>query len=443
MMVLPPVEPEYETILERQHILDVLVTQLNTILLQDSLLTLSFMDSTELSVLLDSVIIRQERKDIEEAAQRQQRDAQFTGRNVFEGNNIASAQSGATWYFYNTSAVGAGQSEFIRRWGNRALEDNWRRSNKDAQVAVADNEELTEISQDSVGVQEQSVEDLRAAKKESLYSTIPFTDEARHLADSLIEVSYYTLGNIYDFELREKENAYQTFETLLERYPNTEYKPELLYQLYLIYSDLEHPRAQECRDQLLNDYPNSSYAKTLLNPNFKLEYNALAERMKEEYKTAYNLYRNHYYDSALSIIGQSLAQTPENSYTDNLKLLEILITGQTGNLYNYRFELEKFIKEYPESELNEYAQKLLRTAHELPLQLAQLGGATFKQNLNRDHTFVIVYPTSKFQDGNLARVIARIGVCRPSSRFLREAQVLKPSISGIISSKITRSGRSR
>ncbi|GJM27411.1 MAG: gliding motility protein [Cyclobacteriaceae bacterium] len=403
MMVLPADEPEYENINERQQILEVFVTQLNTIQLQDSLLTLSFMDSTELSVLLDSVIIKEEQRALEEEEKRQQQEAQFSGRNIFNEDNTASVQSGATWYFYNTSAISTGQSEFIRRWGNRPLEDHWRRSNKDAQVAVVDSEEVSEDTSTPEDAEEESIEDIRAARKEALYNTIPFTDEERQTADSLIEISYYNLGNIYDFQLEEKVNAYQTFETMIERYPDTEYKPELLYQLYLIYTDLEHPRAQVCKDLLLNDFPNSSYAKTLLNPQYKLEYDALAESMKEEYKKAYELYRGRHYDSALQITVQALTDTPENSFTDNLKLLEIMIIGQTGNLYNYRFELEKFIKEFPDSELNEYAQKLLRIAHELPLQLAKLGGATFKQNLNRDHLFVIVYPTKRFEDGNLAR----------------------------------------
>jgi hypothetical protein len=65
--------------------------------------------------------------------------------------------------------------------------------------------------------------------------------------------------------------------------------------------------------------------------------------------------------------------------------------------------LQKFLTDFPESELNEYAQKLLRAAHELPLQLARLGGATFEQNLNRDHIFVMVYPTKAFLDGSFAR----------------------------------------
>lgn len=403
MMVLPQDEPEYESIQERQQVLEEFVTQLNTIQLQDSLLALSGMDSLELSALLDTVIIREEQKTLVEEETRQQQQAQFTGSNLFGEPEMLTAQAGSTWYFYNTSAVSAGQSEFIRRWGNRTLEDNWRRSNKDARVLAAREESVNDPGAQSEDDSSENIEDVRAAKKEAYYNTIPFTAEQKQVADSLIEVSYYNLGNIYNFQLNEKVNAYHTFETMIIRYPETSYLPEILYQLYLIYSELEDPLAQINRDRLINEFPHSTYAKTLLNPQFRLEYDALSAKMKEEYRIGYELYQENYYDSALFVINTALTANPENQYSDNLKLLGIMIGGQTGDLFTYRFELEKFIKEYPDSELNEYAQKLLRTAHELPLKLAQLGGATFKQNLNRDHLFVIVYPTQRIQDGNLAR----------------------------------------
>ncbi len=402
MMALPPDEPEYEAIQERQQILEEFVAQLNTIHLQDSLLTLSEMDSLQLSALIDTVIVKEERKALKEEEKRLQQEAQFAGRSVFDEPESLTAQAGATWYFYNTSAVSAGQSEFLRRWGNRPLEDHWRRSNKDAQVLTSNEVIPDQVDSESEEDAEQSVEEIRAAKKEAYYSTIPFTAEQKRVADSLIEVSYYNLGNIYNFQLKEKVNSYQTFETLIERYPTTPYLPEVLYELYLIYSELDNPLAQVSRDRLLNEFPHSTYAKTLLNPQYRQEYDAQAKKMREEYKVAYELYQGHYYDSARVIVETSLATIPENSFTDNLTLLGIMITGQTSDLFSYRFALEKFIKEYPDSELNEHAQKLLRTAHELPLQLAQLGGATFKQNLNKSHLFVIVYPT-KGQELNLAR----------------------------------------
>ena len=44
----------------------------------------------------------------------------------FQGN----IEQEGKWYFYNQAALTFGRTEFRRRWGDRKLEDNWRRSNK-------------------------------------------------------------------------------------------------------------------------------------------------------------------------------------------------------------------------------------------------------------------------------------------------------------------------
>src|SRR5690606_24261650 len=41
------------------------------------------------------------------------------------------------FYFNNTAALSQGFSDFKRRWGNRRLEDNWRRSDKTASEVTA------------------------------------------------------------------------------------------------------------------------------------------------------------------------------------------------------------------------------------------------------------------------------------------------------------------
>ena len=57
------------------------------------------------------------------------------GFNSYEYNkqaqNSLNITSGGGWYFYNPSAISLGYSEFNTRWGNRKLEDNWRRKNKE------------------------------------------------------------------------------------------------------------------------------------------------------------------------------------------------------------------------------------------------------------------------------------------------------------------------
>ena len=431
MMELPQDEPDYLAIQERQTILEDFVNQLNTIQLQDSLLSLAKMDSLSLSALLDTVVIREERARIAEEERLKALQDSGPRRNQNNETTFTAGQpTGATWYFYNTSAISAGQSEFIRRWGNRSLEDNWRRSNKDAQVAAVGNNETTTEGVTTEVEEETSVEDLRAAQKLAYYQTIPFTPLEQQTADSLIEVSYYNLGNIYNFQLQEKLNAAETFETMIDRYPLTEYKPEVLYQLYLIFEDLGTAKAQAYKQQLLTEYPNSTFAKTLVNPNFKQENDALAEQMRKDYRVAYELYKQHYYDSASHILNTSIRQYPENTFTDNLKLLQIIIEGHLNGLHVYRFQLQEFLKTYPDSDVNEYAQLLLKSAQELPLKLAQLGGATFQQNLNDDHIFVLVYPREK-SEGNLAQVIDQFNTANfeeqkltSSSLVFNEAQAL-------------------
>ena len=44
-------------------------------------------------------------------------------------NQSNQAQAGK-WYFYNSTTLSFGYSEFTRKWGKRKLEDDWRRANK-------------------------------------------------------------------------------------------------------------------------------------------------------------------------------------------------------------------------------------------------------------------------------------------------------------------------
>ena len=47
----------------------------------------------------------------------------------FGGGNKYNETKGK-WYFYNVQSLGYGKGEFTRIWGNRPLEDKWRRSDK-------------------------------------------------------------------------------------------------------------------------------------------------------------------------------------------------------------------------------------------------------------------------------------------------------------------------
>ena len=65
-------------------------------------------------------------------AQEEQQKVTNTGSGFFDSGktNKGEDTKSGKWYFYNVQAVGFGEQEFKRIWGNRPLEDNWRLSDK-------------------------------------------------------------------------------------------------------------------------------------------------------------------------------------------------------------------------------------------------------------------------------------------------------------------------
>ena len=74
-----------------------------------------------------------------------------------------------SWYFYNSSLITAGKSEFQRKWGRRKLEDDWRRSDK----ASFSQEDITEGADEEMSEDVPS-EDVEVAEADtSSYSDDP------------------------------------------------------------------------------------------------------------------------------------------------------------------------------------------------------------------------------------------------------------------------------
>ncbi len=401
--VLPPDDERFESVKKRQEILNDFVKQIKTIHLQDSLLKLSEMDSLQLNALLDSVLTAREKARAEEQKrlerQRRQREPNYIARDnnaVFTGQDNPfgqpdQAQGNAannTWYFYNQAIVSAGISEFKRKWGNRPLEDNWRRSKKQAaptfvkETSPAETDTLTTSTEKGTGVE---------AEKQQMLATIPFSDSARAKALKEIETAYFNLGNIYHFQLFEDDNAVKTYNTLLQRFPASEHEPEVLYTLYLIYKDNDAKLAGTYKEKLVNKYPKSLFAKLAENPNYKQESDEATRRLKRMYEIAYQAYKNGNYDQARPLVTRGIELYPDNPFTDKLKILGILVDGKLEGEARYQYELQNFIKQYPESPLRDYAQKLLDAAMNFQVKEAQRSGAKFKTYSDQPHFFILIY----------------------------------------------------
>ncbi|MDA0194757.1 MAG: tetratricopeptide repeat protein [Bacteroidetes bacterium] len=389
---LPKEEPGYQDIAERQKILADFVTQLNTISEQDSLLTLSNLDTAALSAFVDEYIVQKQLEQEEENKKKEKREVSSRRNTAFDNTitQINTSLEGSTWYFYNSSVASQGRSEFTRKWGNRPLEDNWRRSSKDQVITDQS------VEQKSAGIE---VEDSQIAEtagvsfnKAQLMASVPFSQEDKNIALTKIEDAYFKLGNIYAFQLEEEDNAIITFETMLARFPDSEFKPEVMYQLYLLYRGQENIEKQDYyKNALIEQFPKSIFARIIINPNYRADSQAATARLEKIYKEAYELQEIGVYDQARSLIRNALIDEPENNFSDNLKLLEIIIMGHTEDIYKYQYELNNFITTYAESDLLPYAKTLVKTSEDYQINLFNSSKAKFSKDFNQVHYFVLAY----------------------------------------------------
>lgn len=392
--VLPRDYEKYEQIKERQEVLADFVEQLNTIQLQDSLLALSEMDSISIRKQIDEYIAAEEERKKEE----EEKERKRIRRNTFNQLQDNTGFSSTSWYFDNPSAIAMGQTEFKRVWGDRPLEDNWRRANKESEqdYEQAANEDTSNTNKDTENIEvgEEDPEMVVNAQAEKMYNQIPFSAAAKESALDQIEEAYYNLGNIYYFKLHEEQNAATSFETLLQRFPKTEHEPEVLYHLYLINKGLGKD-VEKYKNRLLSQYPNTTYAKLLANPNYTEESTAANEQLKKAYKNAYELYSNEQYPEALGVLNQAMNEYQETVFTPRLKLLKILITGKTEDINLYQYQLTEFIKEHPDSDITPYAKELLTASENFLKKQRRLLGTEFVTYFDQEHYLVVVYDAGK------------------------------------------------
>jgi hypothetical protein len=193
---------------------------------------------------------------------------------------------------------------------------------------------------------------------------------------------------------------------LLDRFPGTEYEPEILYKLYLFYKETEDPKADVYADRLKSDHPNSTFTKILLNPDFLKESSEAVEKQKQLYKTAYEQFEEGKYPASLQTIDEAYA-VGENNFTPTLELLKVLIVGKTEDINKYQYMLGEFIKENGDSEVAAYAKKLLEASQNFQKSQEQMHEIKYIRSLEEPHYFLIVYKTEENMSMAASSALAR------------------------------------
>ena len=406
---LPSEFENYAAIKKRHEILGEFVKYTETIQWQDSLLWMATLDSTALRNHIDSLFTP--KLAVEESGKKKKkRKAEGGGSAVGQNSTLFQTESTSTtdWYFDNAAAIASGQQEFQRIWGDIKLEDNWRRSTKSATVPGGQVLTQNAIPENNEPANTKKSEGPKANPANDAYKKIlpelPKSEKQKNASLAKIEESYFKLGDLYYFQLNEKENAASSYNILLKRFPSTPYKPEVLYKLYLIHKERGDGQAESIAQVLQSEFPNSTYSKILLNPNYLKEASVAQEKQKMIYKEAYEAFQKNNLRLAQELIANARA-VGETTFTSQLDLLQILITGKTEDVTRYQYELETFIKKYPDQPIHLYAETLLASSKTFVEKSERAKGIRFSALFDEAHYFVIVHNIQDSASTSLATAL--------------------------------------
>lgn len=363
--IMPASSPEYAAVVERRDVLTEFTNQLFTVETQDSLLTLARLDTAALSQRVNRYLAVQRKKAEEEAARAEA--ALIAGQQPVRNsifNQSGTGQTGATtaggmWYFDNPALVGNARAEFIRKWGNRKLQDNWRRSSIEASGPNLQNQTPEQLAAADSAANAKKI-DPAIAWRAAFLKDIPFTAPAQQKAEDSLQNALFKLANIYNQQLREPVRASETFEKLLTRNPQTKYAAEIYYNLYLIYSRANDPKAAAYASKLRSEYPKSTFVRLIDQPDYLAQSLAANQKVKLLYDSAYTFYEQDKFKEAQKVMAVIQKDYPQTDIRDKLAFLDMQLTGATQPAPVYKEKVIQFLMDFPSSPLNPRAQTILQ-----------------------------------------------------------------------------------
>jgi TolA-binding protein len=394
---LDPAFPEYKDIQEKSQNLNALVSQLLIIQREDSLQKIARMNESQRNAVIASMIAQVTREETERKA------TDYTDRyNIGqfyenERRSQGTIDQEGKWYFYNQSAMAFGRTEFRRRWGDRKLEDNWRRANK-TRVSVAQFGNTEEQGQEH--------KDTTAAvsnnKKPEFYlKDLPLNDSLMAISDEKVSMAMLNAGRAYSERLLDKERATQTFELLITRYPASDLVPEALYDLYRINRESNGARSEVYRQRLLQQFPESEYAKILSDPAYYEKKMAEMKMAEKTYSEAYAAYSEERYNDAVSLCINGMQKYPQDQLAPKFQLLHAYSIARTADERSFKAALSTLIKTWPNTIESKKAEEIIAFLNQKSPELKveedkAIAAELYKKDTTANHVFVLIITDPAF-----------------------------------------------
>jgi tetratricopeptide (TPR) repeat protein len=367
---------------------------LEIIALQDSLLRISDMSDDERKALATDIKKRQE---AERAAALAAANSEVPGKGdkgklaTTETRTMApgtapALQKPSSFFAYDERALRQGKRDFQRKWGNRPLEDNWRRSGRSSNTS------------DDGAQQENSLSPVASITDEemnNIFRGIPQTEDEKKVAHYKVREAMFALGSLYRERLENNEKAAEILEELNRRYPANNFELDSWYYLYLTYTDLNNkPKAREFADKIIAKYPQTSYGRLLQDPGYIAEIQDEKRRLNQYYSEAYAAFTGGSYQMAYDMSQQSREKFgATNPLQPKFALLSAMCVGNLKGKEDYVAALSEVVAKYPNTEEQKYAREALRLlgalGSTLPGDQKVADAAQFEINDDQVHSIII------------------------------------------------------
>ncbi len=445
---LPDNYPDYKTLKRRSDILDELAVYSQNVTLQDSLLRLSFMTPEEQLAVIEKIIAELKKKEAEEAeaAAREEFMAGQSQGNLLNDKapTTFSMNSDGSWYFYNQSTVQAGKTEFQRKWGNRKLEDDWRRRNKAAfsfdefgdhagnDENDTDNNDIDD-NEDTIPVDEESSKRENDPHYPEYYlKQIPADSLARAISNDVIQEGLYNMGVILKDKMEDYVAAQDEFDRLLTRYPDNIYRLDTYFNLYLMAARQgDKTKAEHYRQLILHDFAESPQGLALQDPDYIENLRQMDRRQEAMYEAAFQAYIDNDNAAVHRAYEEMSGQFSMSDLMPKFMFLHALAYVTDKEPVKFREVLTALLERYPEADVAPYASAWLKgMAQGRELQAGDggnlrgmlwnihLGGDSvaiaenadaleFELNPDDSQLLVLLYQTDKISPNQLLYDIAR------------------------------------
>jgi len=371
----------YDELSLRSEVLDELVVYAEALHLQDSLQTLAKMPEAERIVAINKIIELEKQKEKEE--ERKRAEEEWKANNPDERpnmvDNFPSGPRGSMekikFYFYNNQTVAQGKATFKRAWGNRKLEDNWRRQEKGSTAFDSFfDTDLADQATDSIsgnmpeeGIEAPVEEGGTASTPPDKYSVefylaqLPLTPDKMRQSNAIIEDAYYQMANIYKSKLGDLNLAIEAYTTSVERFPQTKNKEEIYYQLFLIYSQLNNKAMADLyRSKLIAEFPTGDYAVTLSDPNYEWNMRNIATLENDLYNTTYEAYLANNVNAVRNNYTTAKEKFPLTKLMPKFMFVNALTYAQTNEPKAFGDNLKELIDKYPDADVTPLASDMLK-----------------------------------------------------------------------------------